>query len=306
MSEWEEELYRYRLQPAPEKLPLQEYIERFLETGDDTHFAHFLHYYESVLNDLAKGAVQDYAMQGHFSDVKSACVYGLLSALQRYEKDKGPFVPYAGYEMKRAVDDYVRTMRTGFTVPTDTEYYLLRKVMHLWAEHDYRMDAETLAAIGGKIRRKPKRVREMILGGLRNMQFMDFYHMYSDEDGEEGSEDVTVDHSSDPCTMFLWDEQAAELYAAFQALDYRERDMLSRHYAFCPTCFATKDKDGIPLEKWTYMDLMLQYGYSSPDTVEKACKKALKKMRKRMGGDPSPGRSEDCPYQQKPQNSACF
>lgn len=88
MKEWEEELYRYRLTPKPPRKPLQAFIELYLETGDETHFAHFLHYYEPALNDLAIGYVQEYAMQGHFADIKSACVYGLLRAMQGYEKEK--------------------------------------------------------------------------------------------------------------------------------------------------------------------------------------------------------------------------
>jgi len=94
---------------------------------------------------------------------------------------------------------------------------------------------------------------------------------------------VTCDRSSEPGAMFFRDEQAADLYEAFQSLDYRERDMLSKHLGFCPECFATRDKGGKPLEKWTYTDLMLHYGLSSPDTVEKACEKALEKMRKKTG-----------------------
>ena len=279
VKEWEEELYRYRLTPAPPKKPLQTYIDLYLETGDETYFAHFLHYYEPTLNDLTVGFVQDYAMQGHFADIKSACVFGLLRALQGYEKEKGPFVPYAKYELKRAVDDYIRTMRTGFTVPTDREYYLLRTAMRLYAEHDYKTDDETVSLIAAKIKRKPERVREMLWGGLQNMRFTDFYRTYDDEDGEEGAEDVTCDRSTDPSAMFFRNEQAADLYEAFQALEYRERDMLSLHLGFCPECFATRDKHGKPLEKWTYTDLMLRYGLSSPDTVEKVCKKALEKMR---------------------------
>ena len=279
MKEWEKELYRYRLNSLPPKESLQAFIELYLETGDETHFAHFLHYYEPALNDMAIGYVQEYAMQGHFSDIKSACVFGLLQALQSYIKEKGPFVPYARYEIKRAVDDYIRTMRTGFTVPTDTEYYLLRTAMRLYTEHDCKMDDATLAAIGEKIRRKPEYVREMIRSGLQNMQFTDFYRTYDDEDGEESTENVTCDRSSEPSAMFFRDEQAADLYEAFQSLDYRERDMLSKHLGFCPECFSTVSKNGKPLEKWTYTDLMLQYGLSSPDTVEKVCRKALEKIR---------------------------
>ena len=282
VKEWEKELYSYRLRPAPEKKPLQAYIELYLETGDDTYFAHFLHFYEPTLNDMAVGFVQEYAMQGHFADIKSACVFGLLKALQRYDKEKGPFVPYAKHELKRAAHEYIRTMRTGFTVPTDTEYYLLRTAMLLYAEHDYKLDDATLAAIGEIIRRKPEYVREMIRSGLQNMQFTDFYRIYADDNGDESAEDVTCDYGSEPGALFFKDEQAANLYEAFKALDYRERDMLSKHLGFCPVCFSTKDKHGRPLEKWTYTDLMLQYGLSSPDTVEKACKKALAKIKKQL------------------------
>lgn len=234
VKEWEEELYLYRLRPAPEKKPLQEYIELYLDTGEASWLAAFLHYYKPRLNDLSMGYVQEYAMQGHFSDIKSACVFGLLQALQGYIKEKGLFVPYARYEIKRAVDDYIRTMRTGFTVPTDKEYYLLRTAMRLYAEHDYKTDDETVAMIAKKIHRRPERVREMIRSGLQNMQFTDFYLTYEDVDGEEGAEDVTVDRSSEPSTLFFRDEQAADLYEAFQSLDYRERDMLSKHLGFCP------------------------------------------------------------------------
>ena len=279
MKEWETELYRYRLSPAPERRPLQAYIELYLEAGEEKQFASFLHFYEPKLNELSMGYVQEYAMYGHFSDIKSACVFGLLRAMQSYKKEKGPFVPYAQYELKRAVDDYIRTMRTGFTVPTDTEYYKLRTAMRLFAEHDFRTDDATIAAIAAKIRRKPKHIREMLRGGLQNMQFTDFYCAYSDKDDEEGAEDVTVDHGSNPETVFFRDELAADLYAAFQALDYRERDMLSLHLGFCPDCFATRDKDGRRLKTWTYTDLMLRYGLASPDTAEKVCERGLEKLR---------------------------
>lgn len=44
--------------------------------------------------------------------------------------------------------DYIRTMRTGFTVPTDTEYYLLRMAVRLYAENNYKTDDATLTTIG--------------------------------------------------------------------------------------------------------------------------------------------------------------
>ena len=58
--------------------------------------------------------------------------------------------------------------------------------------------------------------------------------------------------------------------------------MLSRHYGFCPECFSIKDKDGKPLPKEAYEDIMLDFGLSSPDTVEKVCKRALGKIRRAL------------------------
>ena len=88
VKEWEEELYRYRLTPAPPKKPLQAYIELYLETGDETYFAHFLHDYEPTLNGLTVGFVQDYAMQGHFADIKSACILGSCEPCRATKKKK--------------------------------------------------------------------------------------------------------------------------------------------------------------------------------------------------------------------------
>ena len=40
--------------------------------------------------------------------------------------------------------------------------------------------------------------------------------------------------AGEPGAMFFRDEQATDLYEAFQTLDYRERDMLSKHLGVCP------------------------------------------------------------------------
>ena len=59
-------------------------------------------------------------------------------------------------------------MRTGYTVPTDAEYSLLRKAMALYAEYDYKNDDETINKIALAIGRKPNTARKMIAGGMRN------------------------------------------------------------------------------------------------------------------------------------------
>ena len=75
MKEWEKELYIYRLTPAPPKeTDLQKYISNYLAHKEDKYISWFLHYYERTLNEKSMAIVQDYAMYGHFLDIKQAYV----------------------------------------------------------------------------------------------------------------------------------------------------------------------------------------------------------------------------------------
>ena len=267
----------YQLDPAPQTRTPQECIERYLETGDAGFFAQFLHWHEPEINRKAKKFERQYAVQGHFPDLKQACVQGLLEALDGYEKEKGPFIPYAERTVERAMHDYIRTMRTGCSVPSDTEYYLLRKAMRLFAEHGEKTDDETVAAIADAIHREPKTTLEMIQSGMQNMRVLELDRETGDEDDEPVEIGSLID---EPSALFFQAYQMDALYDAFRGLDHKEREMLARHYGFCPECFSVKDKDGRPLPKETYEDIMLDFGLSSPDTVEKTCKRALEKIRK--------------------------
>lgn len=114
MKEWEKELYSNQLKPAPPKMPPQEYIEKYLAEKDEKYFSWYLHYNEKYINEKVKGYVQEYAMQGHFMDMKSAYIFGLLQALHNYDPEKGSsFNFFQAYYTKEAIDDYIRTMRTG-------------------------------------------------------------------------------------------------------------------------------------------------------------------------------------------------
>ena len=69
-------------------------------------------------------------MQGHFMDMTSAYIFGMLQALQNYDPEKGAlFNTFQACYTKEAIDDYIRTMRTGYTVSSGDEYALLRKAL---------------------------------------------------------------------------------------------------------------------------------------------------------------------------------
>lgn len=294
MKEWEKELNIYRLTPAPPKKNLQEYISLYISEKDDQYISWFLHYYERTLNEKAMEIVQDYAMYGHFIDIKQAYVIGVMKALQDYDISRGtPFVVYKEYAAMREVHRYIRTMRTGFTVQSDDEYLRLRKAMRLYAEYENKCDDETMAKIADAIGTSAKTASEILQAGLRNTQFIDYFRKYADEDGEESREEVAYDSTSEPDKLYFKLEQAEKVMSAFGRLNYRERAMVSAHLGFCMECYSTYyfdendlDEYGEPTKKnytgKSFVDIAIDHGLTSPDTADKTYRKAIEKMKKEL------------------------
>ena len=169
MKEWEKELQLYRLVPAPPKEnDLQKYILYYLSKKDDKYIAWFLHYYEHTVNDKAMAVVQDYAMFGHFLDIKQAYITGMLKALRDYDPNRGvPFIVYKEYAAMREVHEYIRTMRTGFTVQSNDEYLRLRKAMRLVREYGGKADSAIIQRIAQAIGASEEATAEIIRSECR-------------------------------------------------------------------------------------------------------------------------------------------
>lgn len=278
MEEWEDEFTMYRITPAPPReSDLQRYIDRYLAEKDKKYFGWFLHYYERIINEKAMGIVQDYAMAGHFSDVKQAYAMGMWAALQTYDPNRGvPFIVYKEYAAMRAVHDHIRTMRNGHTVPTDDEYRRLRRAMRLYWEYSEKSDPATMEKIAAELATSVEKTLEIIEAGLRSTRFVEFYRTYADVDSEEGQEEIAYDSTSETETLFFRLERANAVMAAFESLDYRERAVVSAHLGFCMECYSTKDK-GEP-----FIDIAIDHALSSPDTADKIYRRALRKMKENL------------------------
>lgn len=294
MKEWEKELQIYTLNPAPpKKRDLQEYIVLYLTENDEKYFSWFLHYYERTVNKKVIGIVQDYAMQGHFLDIKQAYITGMFKALQEYDLSRNvPFVVFKEYAAMREIHDYIRTMR-GLTVQSGDEYLRLRKVMRLYREYGQKTDDTTIQRIAAKLQEKPELIKELITAGIRNTQFVDFYRQYADEDCEESREEIAADDTSDTEKMFFKIERAERVMEAFESLNYREKRMVSAHLGFCMECYATHyyDKNHLdkcgkqkrkPLPKEAFIDIALDHGLASPNTADKTYRRALQKMKDKL------------------------
>ena len=295
MNDWEKDLTIYRLEQAPPKYEnYQEYFERYFAEKDEMYLAWFLHYYEKELNTKARGFVNEYAMYGHFVDLKQAYVMGMMEALQRYDISRGvPFLVFKELPAMNAVHTYIRTMRTGYTVQSSYADENLRKVMRKFAEHEYRCDEDTIAAIAEETQISPKNVEEILMGGLLSMGNTDFYRRYGDEDSEECLEEVNGDGTSQTEELYLRIEKAEKVMSTFESLNYRERAIVAEHLGFCRDCYATHyydqedfDSDGKPKRKSRrkvpFIELAVEHGLASPDTADKTYRRALEKMRKTL------------------------
>lgn len=239
----------------------------YFSEKDETYFSWFLHYYERTVNDKAIGIVQDYAMYGHFLDIKQVYIMGMYKALTEYDLSRNvPFVVFKEYSAMREVHEYIRTMR-GLTIQSNDEYLRLRKVMRLYREYGEKTDDATIQRIADKLGEKTKLIKELIAAGVRNTQFVDFYRKYADEDGEESREEIAADGTSETENLFFKIERAEKVMEAFESLNYRERRVVSAHLGFCMKCYSTDyyDKDdldeyGEPKKKFRPKEAFINIG----------------------------------------------
>ena len=290
-NDLERELHLYRLDPAPPReATFQDYIAPYFTDGDITHFFVFLHHYENKLNKRVMGWVADYEMRGHFPDLKQAAVVGMLKALARYDISRGvDFLVYAKRYILNEVNDYVRTMRTGFTVQSSDAYKTLKRAMAIYNQQRNTGD-ETIALIAAEIGRPVDETADILAAGLRNMNFMDFYRRYADDEDDETAEDVTRDDSSEPYRLYMRMLREEALLSAYNSLDYRERAIVAARLGFCMDCLGTEyiatAEDGSPvrqkIRKQAYADIAIDHTLSSPSTAERIYRHALEKMRRAL------------------------
>ena len=171
---------------------------------------------------------------------------------------------------------------------------LLRKVMALYAKYDFKSDDETINKIALAIGRKPKIAKDMLIGGVRNMMFTDFYRQFTDEDGEEGeeyTEDVTVDTITEPSRMYYHERRRKILCETFDKLEYRERAVVAEHLGFCENCWSTRYIEIVNGKKvkrefkgTAFIDLAGKHGVV-PSSADRIYRGAIDKLRKTLEED---------------------
>ena len=275
----------YRITPPPPEWDLQEYIRQYIQTGDDNYFYWFLHYYEPSLNEKAKFFRNKYSMEEHFADIKQSFVTGLCKALLNYDISISPFLPYAQRYMEREAHNYIRTMRTGYSVQSEFEYARLKKAMAIYSELGGKFTEGTITKVSEQLGENYEKTKSIIEGGILTENYTDIQNKKDDEDDKESSIFVP-DFSLNPENIYFKQELYAKLYEVYDGLEYTEKIMLAQHHGFCPDCLSTRysdktdlDENGKPKEKpikpLPYTDIATDHGFSDADTAKRVCKRAL-------------------------------
>ena len=127
------EHWMYLLDPAPPKLPPQEYIDRYLSEKEDKYIAWYLHDREPMLNKLAQDTCQRYGMPEHFADIKQAAVCGILAALGKYDPSIGaPFAAFQKQYISDSIEDYIRAAQSGVVTMTVDTYPVMKRIMAIY------------------------------------------------------------------------------------------------------------------------------------------------------------------------------
>lgn len=284
---WERRMCR--LDPAPPKLPAQEYIVRYLTENEDKYLAWYLHDQEPALNKLVQAACERYAMAEHFADIKQAAVCGILTALQKYDSAVGaPFVAFQKRYIQDSIDDYIRTAQSGVITMTVDTYPVLRRIMAIYRQSGDDCSDSNIQKIASEVNMDVKSVRKYIAIGTLNERRVDFYRQY-DEDGEETGEGIAVDTTSQPDKLYFRAMLYDALHQAYDSLTYREQRTIAKHLGFCDTCWSVKkvvlingEIEYRPIKPMTFEKISHSASRKSDKASERTYNNALEKMRKAL------------------------
>lgn len=279
----------YRLDPAPPKLPAQEYIVRYLTENEDKYLAWYLHDQEPALNKLVQAACERYAMAEHFADIKQAAVCGILTALQKYDSAVGaPLVAFQKRYIQDSIDDYIRTAQSGVITMTADTYPVMRRIMAIYHLNGDDCSDSNIQKIASEVNMDVKSVRKYIAIGTLNERRVDFYRQY-DKDGEETGEGIAVDTTSQPDKLYFRAMLYDALHQAYDSLTYREQRTIAKHLGFCDTCWSVKkvvlingEIEYRPIKPMTFEEISHSASRKSDKASERTYNNALEKMRKAL------------------------
>ena len=157
-----------------------------------------------------------------------------------------------------------------------------RCLLALYDQFGFRSDEETIKKISLAVGRKPKLVRKILTGGLRNTGYVDIYA------GEEcdGIEEYASTSATDPYVVLCRQEAFDAVWQAYESLEYRQRDIVAARLGFCMECGSTRrsvmegnEKMLRRIPKKAFIDIAAEH-MMTPNSAERIYDQAIQKMRK--------------------------
>lgn len=270
----------YRMNPAPEKLPLEEYIQLYQNTKNEQYFHAFLHCYEPSLNRRAMRYCRNYWVEHLFLDVKQTIVTTLFEYADKYDANMGvPFLAYTSLMVREAVHDMIRLNGGVHSIANASHYRKLRKVNYLhYINRDKGMtDYQSAEIIAEELNMTVNKVCAMISKGRC---FRDFESLAERERdlSDEDAPDVYDKHdkgdrTADPGIVVPNALFMDEVIDAIQVLPYKQQQML--YLSSGISCIAC----GRICNRRTYAELANGFELYSESAVEKQRKQAIRKLR---------------------------
>ena len=210
-------------------------------------------------------------------------------SLLNYDISISPFLPYAQRYMEREAHNYIRKMRTGYSIQSEFEYARLKKAMAIYTDLGGEYSEDTITKVSEQLGESYEKTKSIIEGGILTESYTDIQNKRDDDDEAESSI-IVPDSSHSPENIYFKQELYDKLYEAYDGLEYTEKIMLAQHLGFCPECFSTryadkndKDENGKPKEKpikpLPYTDIATDHGFSDADTAKRVCERALIKLK---------------------------
>ena len=269
----------YRIFPAPERKPPDEYIAIYARTKETEYFEAFLHYYEPSLNRRAQRYCSNYWVEHLFADVKQTIVMTLYEYAHQYDISQSvSFLAYTKLMVQEAVHDLIRQNGGVHSIAAASHYRRLRKVNFLhYANLDLGLSQNaSIRMISEQLSITEKKVISLIAEGKCFRDFVSFAELAEDT-ADEDVPDIYErydrgDKTADPGEVVPNALFMDEVVDAVEELPFRQREILYRSCGIrCMACGRTGNRE-------TYADIANMFQLYSESAVEKLRKAAIKTL----------------------------
>ena len=148
--------------------------------------------------------------------------------------------------------------------------------MAIWYKYECSYSDATIEVVAAELGGTNDDTKEIMLGGLLNVNRVDLYQQYTEDDKVESTEEAH------PRYLHVVYEGRAlcRLWEAYDKLEYTELMMLAQPLDFCLECHSTfymdyddldeyKDSKKKPIKPKTHTDIATDHEYSSTNTSHK-------------------------------------